>query len=416
MGKVWLGIRKHGQHLRRLAVVFAVPLRIKIVTELYQREMSPKQFFEAYGGGSVSRVAKHFARLRETEWLRQIHVVGPGGKRRGGVETVYRATELAFCDHETWAVLPYSIRVTVTWNSFKEIAERLREAMEAHLFAARPDRLFEAKRLLLDQEGCERVADAVAQEFAVQFEEQEDARRRAEHSGAQLFPVGSLLIAAEMPEHDGIQLGPELIPAKPQLTPVPVRLSKAFADDLCMLIVDEANDGPISVPMFFAKYGEQFGLKKDRVRRRFAKMEKAGWLMQTGERTGGERRGGVEKLYRATGPALYDEAENAAWTNPPQDLADTRDWATFVQLSEWVKTAMVAGTFNRRDDMCIAWSILSLDQQGWENMIASLRELLDVIRREQKLARVRLKKSGDKPTPMVLGLGGFETLSPAKEL
>jgi hypothetical protein len=416
MTKVWLGIRKHGEHLRRLAVVFAVPIRIKIVTELYQREMSPKQFYEAFGGSSLSGVAKHFSRLRETGWLRQIRAEGPGGKRRGGVETVHRATELAFCDRETWAILPYSIRVTVTWSSFKEIAERLREAMEAHLFAARPDRLFKAKRLLLDQEGSERVAEAVAQEFAGQYEEQEDARRRADHNDAELFPVGSLLIAAEMPAQDGIRLGPELVPIKPPLAPVPVRLSKAFADELCMQIIKEANDGPTSAPMVFAKYGKRFGLKKAWIGRRFTKMVQAGWLTQVGERTGGGRRGGVEKLYRATGPALYDEAENAAWTNPSADLADTADWATFVQLSEWVKSAMLAGTFNRRDDMCIAWSILSLDQQGWENVTASLRRLLDFIRQEEKLARARLKESGDKPTPMVLGLGAFETLPLAREI
>ena len=70
MGKIWIGTRKHAEHLRRLAVVFAVPLRLKIVTELYQREMSPTQFYKEFGGGSVSRVTKHFERLRATGWLR----------------------------------------------------------------------------------------------------------------------------------------------------------------------------------------------------------------------------------------------------------------------------------------------------------------------------------------------------------
>ena len=55
--------QRAGEHLRRLAVVFAVPIRLKIVAELYQREMSPKQFYEEFGGGSISRVAKHFERL-----------------------------------------------------------------------------------------------------------------------------------------------------------------------------------------------------------------------------------------------------------------------------------------------------------------------------------------------------------------
>jgi hypothetical protein len=35
MGRVWIGVRERVEHLRRLAVVFAAPIRLKIVTELY---------------------------------------------------------------------------------------------------------------------------------------------------------------------------------------------------------------------------------------------------------------------------------------------------------------------------------------------------------------------------------------------
>lgn len=421
MGKVWIGVRKHLEHLQRLSVVYAIPLRLKIVTELYQREMSPKQFFEEFGGGDASRVAKHFERLRETGWLRLVRTAGPGGRRRGGVEMIHRATELAFCDRETWAVLPYSIRVTVTWNASKEIARHLREAIEAHVFQARADRHLSGTRVLLDQQGHERVADAVAVEFGGQYEEQEDARRRTDHTGEELFGVGSLLLGFELPPDDGdLPDGPELVPSKAPLTPVPVRLSKAFADGLCMQIVDEANLAPISTSIFFAKYGEQLKgtvrHRKDMIRRRLKKMEKAGWLAEVGQQTGGHRRGGREKLYRATGPALYDEEENAPWTDAPEELTDTADWATFLQVSEWAKTAMVAGTLNRRDDTTIAWSILRLDRQGWERVGASLKKLLALAREEEKLARARMRASGETPTPMVVALGLFETAPAAKEL
>jgi hypothetical protein len=51
--------------LTRLAVVHDYPLRMKIVTELYMREMSPKEFFDEFGGGSISRVCRHFEKLAE---------------------------------------------------------------------------------------------------------------------------------------------------------------------------------------------------------------------------------------------------------------------------------------------------------------------------------------------------------------
>jgi hypothetical protein len=278
VGRVWIGIREQMEHLRRLAVVFAVPIRLKIVTELYQREMSPTRFHEEFGGGSVQRVAKHFERLRETGWLRLVRSKGPGGERRGATETIYRATDLAFCDRETWVVLPYSIRVAFSWNTFKEIAEQFREALMASTFHARSDRRLTGTQLLLDAKGWTRVAEAVTQEFAAQFEEQEDARRRAGYAGEELFRVGSLLLAFELPIRQGLQVGPVLMASESLMIPFPVRVSKVFEDEVCLQIMDEANRGDVSVPTFYAKFGERFDLDENTVRRRFMKLVKYGWL------------------------------------------------------------------------------------------------------------------------------------------
>jgi len=47
---------------------------------------------------------------------------------------------------------------------------------------------------------------------------------------------------------------------------------------------------------------------------------------------------------------------------------------------------MVAGTMTRHDETCLAWSILNLDQQGWERVVASLERLHAFVVREQELA------------------------------
>lgn len=415
MGRVWIGIKSRVDHLRRLSVVFAAPIRLKIVTELYQREMSPKQFYEEFGGGSISRVARHFTILRKAGWLRHVRNEGPGGARRGAVETIYRATDLPFCDQETWAVLPFSIRVAIGWSAFKEIAERLREAMEALTFQARPDSQLAGTRLLLDREGCDRVTDAVTQEFAAQFEEQEDARRRASHAGGELFRVGSLLMAFELPSGDDPHESPLIEDRPPPQIPFPVRVSKVFKDEVCIQIVADANRGEVSIPTFHAKYGERFHMDVAAIRRRFGILVKIGWLKVVGQKSRGRRRGGVERFYRATGPALYDEAENGPWANVPNSLAETDDWKTFVRVSEWAKKAMAAGTFHDRDDMCLAWSILSLDQRGWESLVRSLEKLFAFVLKEQELAQVRMKRSGEEPIALVVALGAFETPRPVKE-
>jgi hypothetical protein len=363
---------------------------------------------EEFGGGSIPRVTQNFERLAETGWLRHIRSEGPGGSRHGATEHFYRATELAFCDLETWAMLPYSIRVAFSWNAFKQIAQRLREAMEALTFQARPDRHLTATRLLLDQQGWERVSDAVSTEFVSQFEEQEDARRRVSHTGEELIRASTVLMTFEMPRRDEGQVGPALVESREPLVPFPVRLSKVFADEVCIQIIDEANRRKISAPQFHADFGEEFGVSLDGVRRRFRRVAEISWLKEVGGRTGGRRRGAVEKFYQATGPAFFDN-QDGPWASVPDSLRQTDGWRTVEQLSEEVKAAMVAGTFDARKDRCLAWSILSLDQRGWEKVIASVEALLAFVLEEQELARARMEKSGEKPIAVAIALGAFES-------
>lgn len=409
MRKLWIGAKEEVERLRRLAVVFAVPVRLRIVNELYKRDMSPKQFYEEFGGGSLSRVAQHFERLKAAGWLRLVHCMGPGGVRRGGTEGFYRATELAFCDQPTFAAMPLSLKLGFCWNTFREIAEQLRVGVEALVGGARTGRGITANRLLLDREGWTRVAGAFSKEFTSQNEEQEDARRRVGHTGEELFRAGSMLLAFELPNRQGAHFGPELVEGERLMVPFPVRVSKVFEDEVCLQILDEANHGNISIPMFHEKYGERFGLSVNAIARRFRKLVKYGWLKVVGSKTGGRRRGAIEKFYAATGPALYDEHENGPWASVPDSLTETNDWATFEQLTDWAKAAMVANTVTRNDDTCLAWSILYLDRQGWERVIASMERLYAFIVREQELAEARLRKSGDEPIPMAVGLGAFET-------
>lgn len=412
MTTVWIASREWVAHLQRLAVVFAAPLRLRIVTELYQREMSPTEFYVEFGGGSVSRVAKHFDRLEETGWLRLMHTRGPGGRRRGATEHVYRATEPALCDEETWAALPYSVRLAFSWNIFVEIAGYARRAMEAPI---RPDYPVTGTRLILDEVGRERVAAAVAQEMAAQLEEQEDARRRVAHTGEDLFSFSALLLASEVPLVEGLRVGPVLVAGDDLMIPFPVRISKVFEDEICLQLIDEANRGEMSVPTFYAKYGKRFGLDKPTIQRRIGKLIKYGWLKVVREETGGRRRGATEKFYRATGPALYDGGANGPWADPPHHLTEADDWQAFTQLSDWVKTAMAAGTAPRRDDTCLAWTIIRLDQQGREKVVASLVKLQAFVLREQEEAEARLMRSGEEPVGMMIGLGAYESPAPLKE-
>lgn len=401
--KLAIGIEAR-ERLRRLAVVFAVELRLRIVTALYERPMSPKLFFEEFGGGTPSRVDRNFKKLVESGWIRHVRTEGPGGARRGGAEHFYRSPQLAFFDAESWALVPYSMRVACSWALFNQIAKRLRHALEAGAQGGeRQGRDLSCVCVALDQVGWDRVIEAVDARFVTLFEEQEDARLRAERSGERLTRADVLLIAFESPGQ-GRQIGPGLVKNKKE-PPIPFheRLSRVFADDLCIQIVSELNHREMSVTQFHREFG---GASFRRIWGRFKKLETSGWLKKVKVRGGGKRRGGKEKFYRATMPVMTD---SAAWENPSEPLAGTQRWETFVHFARKVREAMTAGTLDARVDRYLTLSFLSLDQQGWANVVAGIEALSKFISDEQDRAKLRMAKSGEKPIMATIGLAAFES-------
>lgn len=395
-------------YLHRLAIVFADDLRIKILGELYQREMSPKQFREEFGGGSLSRVDQHFKKLAEHKWLRLVRVEGPDSRRRGGVEHFYRATELAVIDNETWALVPYSVRVSMSWRAFETLATRVREALDANTLEARPGSQLSCTTMNLDQLGWERVLGAVEAMFESIFEEQADSRLRIWHSGESPMMATVALAAFESPARPPLgpspRSTPELVKAhrEPPI-PFPHRVSKVFADELSRKILAEANVREISAPLFHADIG---GDTIEVIRRRFKALEKTGWLLQVGEKTGGRRRAGRELFYRATGPVICDDE---GWAILPRSIQPSCSWEAFGRLAGLVKEAIDAGTLNASLDTHLSWSMLRLDQQGWERTAGEVDQVKTLVLGEKDSAAARLARSGESPIPTTFGLGVFES-------
>lgn len=405
--KIWTDVMSRVAYLRRLSVVFAVELRITIVTELYLREMSPKQFYEEFGGGSISRVDKNFKKLAEHGWLRYVRSE-TGGSRRGAHEHFYRAPELAVFDNETWALVPYSMRVAISWRTFKILAERVREALAAGTLDARPGSHLSWTAMVLDQLGWERVLAAIDALFESIFEEQDDSKLRVAHTGEKptvatvAFTVFDSAPSPEDPRDERVT--PCLAEIhKDSPVPFPLRISKVFADELCLEIVAEANRREISAPLFHAEFG---GDSVAGIRRRFKMLERFGWLEQVSQKTGGRRRSAVELFYRATGPAISDRE---SWAEVPDSVEQTPGWKTFKQLAEQVKEAIAAGTFESRLDNHLSWSVLRLDREGWEKVTAAIGTLDALIAEERESAEARMAGSGEKPVPTTVGLAAFES-------
>jgi len=394
------------ERLRRLSVVLEVELRMKIVLELYLREMSAREFHEEFGGGALSRVSQNFTRLAKEGWLRHLRSEGPGGTRYGGVEHFYRATEPPFIDPESWALVPFSVRTTTTWYFLRQVLPRLRADMEASAADTDYVRELTCDTVLLDEDGWKRAAAAVGGNFSLLFEEQEDARRRAIRSGEVLIRADVFLIAFEAlggsTEHT---IADQLIECRREpLGPFTQRLAPILRDDLRLEIVDESNRREMSVTQFHREIG---GASRPVLGRRFKGLQGGGWLAKTKKATGGRRRGASEQFFRATKPAIRGHDFGAIGLDRFVGADGQR---SFESLCELAKESLIAGTLDMRTDRCLSWSLIRLDRQGWENVIAGVESLSRLISEEQKNAKRRMRKSGEKPIRMTVGLAAFEAL------
>lgn len=412
MAKVRSSSKSRASYLRRLAIVFADELRLKIVTELYMREMSPSGFYAEFGGGSVARVDRHFKRLTEHGWLRFVRSES-GGHRRGGKEHFYRATELAVFDNETWSLVPYSMRLAFSWRTFGQLADRVHEAVQAGTFDARADSHLSWTPLLLDPLGWDQVIAAVDELFETLFEEQADAKLRIFNSGEKPILATAAMALFESPPlprgSDGERASSTLVEGpNSSAMPFALRVSKVFADEVCLEIVAETNLREMSAHQFHDEVG---GASVEGIRRRFKMLAEIGWLSKVSEKRGGKRRGAAEHFYRATGPAVFD---NATWAEVPDSVKTTYSWRTFARLSDQVREAIEARTFEVRTDNHLSWSLLRLDQQGWEKVAAAVDALFAFAFEVQEDARLRMASSGERPITTTLALAAFESPKSAK--
>lgn len=408
MEKVWTGLKSKVEYFERIAIVFADELRLKIVTELYLREMSPAQFQAEFGGGSISRVDHHFKTLVEHGWLRYLRTETGKDRRPGGPQHFYRATELPIFDKETWALVPYSMRVEISWTTFKQFAERVVEALRAKTLDARPNSHLSWTPIFLDEAGWANIAAAIDSFFESLLEEIADARLRMYRSGERpmLATVGLALFESPHPDvaDPGQRITPVLVEGTRSPVPASRRIYRVFKDPISLQIVAEANLNETSAPKFHREHGSGENIKN--IRRRFKSLEELGWLRKVAEKTGGRRRSAKEQFYRATGPAIYD---NESWADVPDDLKPLYSWTTFVQLSEQVKKAIDAGTFEARLDNHLSWSLLRLDQTGWEKVAAELDDLLALVLIEKDRAEDRLTESDEEPLLATVALAAFES-------
>lgn len=374
-------------YLERLGILYLEQIRLTIVTELNMREMGVRQFFETIGGSSYDSVRRHFLKLVEYGWIRPVRTAAVG---RGRPETLYRSTQLAVIDTETWRALPFSIRDAFTVELLEEMGVRLGDALEHGTADARADRVAVFKRLdnMGEPDWC-KVHDAVETCFQALLQEQIDAKIRLDHSHDQPLLMVVNLAAFETPK-PAPDADPRISLPKAEETvppPWPERIGKVFTDRLDLAIVDELNRASMTPAQLHAALG---GTSSQGFLRRCKRLTNLGWAVNINTQTGGPLHGANVYSFRAAAPNV---SEADIVDKIPVGAREGLSWKAFQQFIAMSMAAVDAGTFNHRFDRHLTMSPLLIDEIGWRQVTKALQRFEKTLAGVETLTRRKSKSN-----------------------
>lgn len=180
-----------------------------------------------------------------------------------------------------------------------------------------------------------------------------------------------------------------------------------MANPLRARILIELNQRGVMSPAEFIRNCGQDDETEQQIRRQFRQLKTYGMIEEVETRTGGHRRGGVERFYRAL---QSSELDTPVWDLLPHQLKIVYTGAIFHAFGERVFQAMEADTIDTRNERHITWVIHALDEKGWKNVIDQTRSLYDFTEAEAVQSAQRIAEKDDiSVVPTTIGLFVFES-------
>jgi DNA-binding transcriptional ArsR family regulator len=119
------------------------------------------------------------------------------------------------------------------------------------------------------------------------------------------------------------------------------------------------------------------------------------------------RRGAIEHFYKATPRAFLGDQD---WRKVPPSLLGGVSAATLQTFLDKAIAALDAGTLDGRDDTVFRWMPLSLDEEGWKEVVAIMEEATKLMLAAHQRSQDRLNENGEQATvSTVVGQAAFET-------
>ncbi len=121
----------------------------------------------------------------------------------------------------------------------------------------------------------------------------------------------------------------------------------------------------------------------------------------------GRVRGAIEHFYKATPRAFVGDP---GWRKVPPSLLGGVSAATLQTFLDKAIAALEAGTLDGRDDTVFRWMPISLDEEGWQEIVAIMEEATKLMLAAHLRSQDRLGENGGKnAVSAVVGQAAFET-------
>lgn len=164
---------------------FGHPIRIKILSALNRRPLSPKEFCQLFPKYTLQVVAKHFRRLEELGWIELL-------KQRAAIadtNVFCLRPEPARFDQSNYAALPQAIRRDADAVLITTYLDRLADAVVANTIDARPESHLSWSGFRYDLQAWTELIRAIDSVYHFALQLQHHSVRRSGSEGGHGIPV-----------------------------------------------------------------------------------------------------------------------------------------------------------------------------------------------------------------------------------
>jgi len=389
----------------KTARAVADPWRLRILTEVWLKPLSPSQFVNEFGG-ELTHISRCFRQLAKWGYI-EVAEVRLGKRRGAAVEHLYRAIRRAHFDTPTWEGVPRNERDAASRSVLHAYRAHIRAAIESGTFDQEGDRHLSWDTVVLDETAWKQLGDRLDWILDGLAEHEVETSARFRNGKNQSLPVTVGLAAFRSPEPTWMMMQNSFRRGRKGLEPladnvdvVGHKLAKALSNRWRCQIVSAVTLRPMSPSQFVAEIGGSM----THVSRCFRELTEWGFLEVFEERTGG-RRGGVERIYRSTRRPYFD---TPTWETLPLVVRTEVSQFILDTYFERVADAVEAGTFDADADRHLSWKPIVIDHSAWLSIGESLDDVLSWLPKleEESLSRT---KGMSCLIPATVGMAAFRS-------